>query len=345
MRLPVGRAPVQRAVGGERAGHRVDGDDLERVRDREVGQQTRQPRGEHRLPDPRRPDQAQVVTACGRDLHGEPALHLPGHVGQVQVRLRDRGPGRAAGSRVRVHAGRPGVLVRLGQRVATQQREHLAQGRDREHVEVRHQTGLGGVRGRDQRTGPARPDGPEQRGQHAADRADPAVQAELAEHDRVPARRQVQPSGGAQHGQGDREVEVRAALRQCRGAQSDGDPPVRPPLTGVDDGRPDAVAALGQRRVRQPDEHEGRQPVAQVRLDLDDPAVDPDDGGRPAAGQRHQRTPRRWSTLAAPRSPRSTATTSTRTAGTRRPAAASQRAARRRCRAAFAASTASSGLP
>ncbi|GAA0900098.1 hypothetical protein GCM10009558_090170 [Virgisporangium aurantiacum] len=70
-------------------------------------------------------------------------------------------------------------------------------------------------------------------------------------------------------------------LGQVGRQQVDGDPPLRPGLAGVDDGRAHPVARLRQSRVGQAGEDQRRQPLGHVGLDDDHLAHHPDQGDRP----------------------------------------------------------------
>lgn len=263
----------QRPGGRQPAGHRPDRGQLQRLVGAQLGQQADQPLGQHRLAGAGRPDQHQVVPAGRRDLQSQPAVVLPDHVQQI------RGPLGRRGHRV----SRPGQP-----QVAGQPAQHLVQAGRPEHRQLLDQRGLGQGERRDHHPPRPGPAGGEQAGQHAAHRAQPPVQGQLADQHRAVQLPLGHRAAGREHPAGQGQVEVRAGLGQRRGRQGQGDPPVRPGAPGVHHRRAHPVLGLVQRRVRQPDQVHPGQPVADVRLDLHQPAVDPVQGHRPGPGQRHQ---------------------------------------------------------
>ena len=85
------------------AGHRVDPGDGQRIAGIEIGQETHQSMGEHRLARPRTADHQQVMTTGRSDLQGQASSGLTSHVGQLRpedpqarIRRRSRPPEAAA---------------------------------------------------------------------------------------------------------------------------------------------------------------------------------------------------------------------------------------------------------
>jgi hypothetical protein len=150
----------------------------------------------------------------------------------------------------------------------------LAETGHRHDADVGHERGLVGVVARHHDRGGPRPPRGEDGGQDAVDGPQPAVETQLAEmHDTGHGlgRHQV---GRRQRGDGDREVERRTLLGQRRRRQVDRELAGRERAAGVRRGRADPVAGLAERRVGQPDDHEGRQPLTHVGLDLDERPVE-----------------------------------------------------------------------
>ena len=81
-------------------------------------------------------------------------------------------------------------------------------------------------------------------------------------------------TGGAEDRRRDRQVESRARLAQIGRREVRGDPLQRELEARVDDCRPDALARLPHRGVRQSDERERRQAAMDVDLDVDGEGVD-----------------------------------------------------------------------
>ncbi len=121
------------------------------------------------------------------------------------------------------------------------------------------------------------------RGQDARDRPDTSVQSELADR-RVAAQAFLRhlPRGG-QHGERDRQIKTRPLLAKLCRSEIDRQPPVRPVQLRGGDAAADALLRLLTGAVREPYDRERRQPVLQVRLDLDSTRVETDErvGDRP----------------------------------------------------------------
>ena len=130
-------------------------------------------------------------------------------------------------------------------------------------ADERVEPGAAGAFGGDERAG----DGPE-----------PPVERELADG-RVPVERLGRHLiGGGEHRQRDRQVEPRPLLAQRRRRKVDRDAPLRRPLElGGRDPAADALLRLLAGAVGETDDRERRQPLLQVRLDLDAARVDADE--------------------------------------------------------------------
>ena len=85
--------------------------------------------------------------------------------------------------------------------------------------------------------------------------------------------------GGGQHRQRNREVEPGSFLAQGRRSQVDGDPALgRPFELGRRDAAANPLLRLLARAIGETDDRERRQPLLQMRLDLDAARVDADEG-------------------------------------------------------------------
>ncbi len=116
----------------------------------------------------------------------------------------------------------------------------------------------------------------------------------------------------ARRAHGDGDVVVGAGFGEGGGGEADGDLAVGELFAAVDDRGADAVAGLGQRGVREADEGGLGEALGDVGLYLDQVAFQADEGDGPCLSQRHQATPRMWSTVGAPRWGIRTATASIR---------------------------------
>ena len=134
-------------------------------------------------------------------------------------------------------------------------------------------------------------------GECAADRPHAAVERELADGRMLgePLGRQL--PRGRQHRERDREVEAGALLAQAGGREVDRDPLQRPLELGRADAAADAVLRLGAGPVGEPDDREAGQAAVDVRLHLDAPRLEADegvgDGAREHSSARYGRDPSR----------------------------------------------------
>ena len=124
---------------------------------------------------------------------------------------------------------------------------------------------------------------PERRAPSAAtsapgDRPQPPVERELADRGVARERLGRQLVGGGEHGERDRQVEARPLLAQRGRREVDGDAPLRRPLElGRGDPAADALLRLLAGAVGEADDRERRQPLLEVRLDLDPARVEADE--------------------------------------------------------------------
>jgi len=142
-----------------------------------------------------------VATGRG-DLHGGATRHLPGDVEHVE-------PGGRLPLVVRRRRARHLVVG-----LPTEHREQVAQAGDTPHLHARDQPRLGEVGGGHDDPREAGPRRGKHRRERTAHRADPAIEAELAEQH--PAQQGVgrHHTTRGQHGRREREVEAAAALGQ-----------------------------------------------------------------------------------------------------------------------------------
>lgn len=186
--------------------------------------------------------------------------------------------------------GRLHVLLDLGLgRIVTlaQPLDELAQVRHRDHLHVRHEDGLGGVRGGDHDCDVTVFGRAQDGGEHAAYGPDAAVEAQLSQEERLRDALGRDHARRAQDRHGYREIELGATFRQAGREEADDDAGVRPGVVAVDHRRSDAVAGLAERCVGQADEVDAGQAVSHVGLDLDRAARDSHQGDAARAGHGH----------------------------------------------------------
>ena len=149
--------------------------------------------------------------------------------------------------------------------------------------------------------------------QHARHRAQSARQGQLAHEQRLAQQVGLDLAVGRQHGHGDGQVEVGAALGQVGRREQDRDPlGARPLQPAVDHGHPAPLARLVDGDVGAADHRRADHAARDVGLDLDQVALRPLQPGGVGRGDRHQPIPRTCSTTDGPLSGRVTATRSTR---------------------------------
>ncbi len=242
------RRPTREPGADRDAGERADRAHLERGVGVEVGQQPRQPRGEHRLARTRRSEQEDVVTAGRGDLHGLHRIPIADDVGEIALRRRRPRRPPSAGS------ARPGsARARL---------------RARSPPPAGSRSRPRGCRARAM----PRPRCPSERvpsrSPHAPPRAPRAApRAADAADRRVPARRGAErdrptPPAACRSATSTASAMPRSNPDPCFGKRRrreiDDDPTVREAQPGVDDRRPHPGACLAERRIRKPDDSDVR---------------------------------------------------------------------------------------
>ena len=173
---------------------------------------------------------------------------------------------------------RIGACVLAGRFLAREDGRRLAEGADRDHPDAGHQARLVPVVERSD--DPRDPEVPreDRLGEGAADRTNGAVEREFP-RDHPPGQRlSRQDAFGAQHRQGDRQVEKGAVLPQIGRREVDGDLPAGEGESGVAHGGTDPVVAFPDRASGEPDDGVGGQPVGDVGLDFHGNRVDPEHG-------------------------------------------------------------------
>ena len=243
---PPGDEPLRARHAGR---HRVDLGRGERLGLVERRQDPRQALREHRLAGAGRPEEEQVVAARGRDLERALGVLLAGDVGEVEAAALVGGE------------GAPTASGGLGERpLAAQVADGVGEGGGGIQARAAHHRGLGEVVGGQDHGGAAAGRGLDDR-EHAAHRAQRAVERELADQPRL-RRAGGRQAGGHQHPGGDRQVEERALLALLGGGEVDDDA-LRLDLTPeVADRRQDPLAGLAHRRVGEADDGQVGEPGA-----------------------------------------------------------------------------------
>ena len=116
--------------------------------------------------------------------------------------------------------------------------------------------------------------GADRRRQHAGDRGQRAVEAELAEHGEARERVRRHRADRRHQAERDRQVVVAAFLRQVGGREIDGDAARRQRQPGGDQRGAHPLARFRHRLVGQADDVEGRQPGRDLHLDIDGARLD-----------------------------------------------------------------------
>ncbi len=125
--------------------------------------------------------------------------------------------------------------------------------------------------------------------QHALDRADRAIERELADKTETVERVALDFFRGRDHAERDRQIEARAFLFDIGRREIDRGPPARPKIAAVADRGRDPIAAFLHRRIRQSDDHDVGIAVGGVDLDLDFVSIDAEDGGGVDPGEHDAR--------------------------------------------------------
>ena len=250
---------AERPAIGERAaldlaGDRGDHRDFQQLRRRQRRQDRRQPRRQHRLAGAGRADHQQVMAAGGGDLERALGALLALDVLEVDERGR-----RFAHLRLRA-----GEHLRAAEMIG-----ELDQRARRDDLHLRARPGGFGAAGGGADEAFAACIGADRGRQHARDRGERAVEAELAQHGE--ARQRIGRDGADRRHQAerDRQIVVAAFLRQVGGREIDGDAPGRQRQARCDQRRAHALARLGHGLVGEADDVEGRQPRRHLHLDID----------------------------------------------------------------------------
>jgi hypothetical protein len=127
--------------------------------------------------------------------------------------------------------------------------------------------------------------------------AQPAAERELTEDDDLGERVLRDLAARREHGERDRQVEARAALAQVGGREVGDDAPHRELEAAVEQRGADTLAGLADGGVAEPDDAEGRQPLAHVDLDGHGTGVEAVDGEGVDTGE-HEGDRRRRSVTA-----------------------------------------------
>ena len=263
---PPAQATVEPAAGAR------DPRDLERLDRRQRRQDRGQAGRRQRLPGPRRPDDQQAVPAGSGDLQRVAEVALPSQVGEV-----GSAEGRAHPQRQRRGS--------LGDRLTARELGELAEALDRDHLDAVDQRRLGAVGGGDDDQVLAGLAGGLGHRQRAMDRADRAVEGELADHRHPSLLRPADLAGGGQERRRHRQVEAGPGLADAGGCEVGDDPPQRELEPAVRDRRPHTLAGLPHGGVRQPHHGECGQAAPDVDLDPDRPGRDPVEGEGPRGGE------------------------------------------------------------
>ena len=213
--------------------------------------------------------------AAGRgDLERPPGGALPAHLGEV-------GPD-GAGAR-----GEDGLHVEARQVArdpALQQVDRGAKGGRPEHLQPRHEPGLGGVPPRHDQPPPSGAGRVLGHGERARHRPQRAVERQLPHRaDAREGRRRHLPGRG-QGRQRERQVVLGPGLAEVGGREVGDDPAGRHGEGLVREPGADALARLLHRRVGQPDHRERRKAGPQVHLDLHGRGLESEDRGAEHVG-------------------------------------------------------------
>jgi hypothetical protein len=217
------------------------------------------------------------VAAGGRDLEGALGILLPAHLGEVE--LGDR----------RVSKIMRGRWLDLRRPLSAQDLDRLGEVEDRDDADAFHQGGLGGVGARydDARATRRARGGSDREG--AANRTHAAVERELA-RDRHAAEMVLQRMAGrGEECERDRQIVRGAFLAEvCRG-EIHGDAAGRNLEAGVAERRADAILALPDARVGEPDRLGVGDAGREVDLDLHGMGVDADERAGHHGGEHRRR--------------------------------------------------------
>ena len=276
---------LQRRPAHKRAdpltGERPDGGDLESLGVAQRRQDARKPAREHGLARARRTAHEHVMAARRRSDERVDGVTLTDHLcelgGAALIRRGGRGGDRIEVTFVDLCAVTPGdVTERDGS----------------DHLDPLDQRGLRFVRvGHDHPT-LALSNGGHHRGQHAGHGTQASVEPQLADVHRLREGRGIHRAFRGERGDRDRDVEGRSVLGEARGRQVDRETAARKCEAAVGARVVHPLHRFAERLVGQADDAELGLLIRQVRLDLDELAVEPGEGDRPRARGRHRRSSR-----------------------------------------------------
>src|SRR5579883_875176 len=265
---------AEKLAVAELAGDRVNHRHFEGLARIEGWEDSRQPRREHGLAGPRRPDHEQVVAAGGGDLEralggllaldlleiemialglGDPRLRPGQDLGALEM----IDEGEKVGGRQHLDLPGPGRLAALGRR-----------------TDQPAATGGGGNRRR----------------QHARDGREGAVETELAKGHIAPHLLSGQHLHGDEEAEGDGQIEMAALLEHIGGGEIDDDALAGQGQAEGPERRAHPFAGFCHRLVGEPHQDERRQPARRLHLDIDVEHLDTLEGNR-ADARDHRRTP------------------------------------------------------
>ena len=266
VRRPEGPRP-DRSRTRQQPGRAVDARHLEHLVVGHVGENGRQPPGEHRLARPGGSDEEDVVRARRGDFEGPLDVLLALDVFEV-----DRIDSRSDELALVEAAGND--LPRLAKQ--SDDAHDVVEGID---LDLADEGRLAGVRpGHDDAAEAGLP-GHESDGQSAAHRLEAPVKGQLADEEIFAQARRRDDFEKGEKSEGDRQVEGRSPLSPVGRRQVDGDALGLQVVAAVLEGRPDPLLALPYGGVRQAHRDEGREAGADVDFDLDGVGFDPVERG------------------------------------------------------------------
>src|SRR5581483_1842767 len=173
---------------------------------------------------------------------------------------------------------------RLELDLAAEIRDRLREVTNRDGRDARERSLLRRL-GRAEQTRDARPAGSLRDGEDAANPAEAPVECELADCSRPLERAARNLSRRRENRERDRQVEARALLAKLGGGEIDGDAGRGELELRCGDPTPDALPRLLAGAVGEPDDREAGDAFADVRLDVDAPRLEADEGVRERAGE------------------------------------------------------------
>ena len=247
--------PHKPRAARQRARHRINFRDLERLLARQIRQDRGQALGEHTFSRAGRPDQQDVMAARCRHLHGAAGAGLPHDVGKVRQRRR----------LCPVRLARQHRRKRLLPREVPQKRHDLA---DRIYRDSLDDRALGGIFRRNECMADAVIARRDHHRQHAAHRPHLSRQRQLAEKGTV-VKCGAQLSACDQQRNQQRQIIDRPLFFHVGRREVYRDAADRIGEAAVFERGTDAVTRLLHRRAGQPDHVKPRQPLRQIRFHRD----------------------------------------------------------------------------